>query len=355
MPVTVRLVDAWNQPIAGAEVWLEMPQFAPRQQWTNGIGEVEFDVVAGGHYRVTVRSTTFVADSRQLLRGARTTVFCMLRPEYCGSEGMTFPAFEDLSEPLKEVLGRSRAFGEELRRQREEASMREAGTPVAAALPEHVMPSVSGLEEQPLQSANVAPDVHAQMVYRQLDATQRATLLNLFVKMYAATLFSTYSVWQYVREVARIDVDRVHVHVWPELLATTKWAVGRPCWREVCGVLHDPLDENYELRISAKTEERKGNLQLTLFRHRNGRCTQVDADIDLEGLWHTHFREVVRNWRTGKRTQPGIVYQVLRWYQNLEPHRGFEVGHFVAKRGPWRAMAPMRGVCTAGGWRYGWQ
>ena len=74
----------------------------------------------------------------------------------------------------------------------------------------------------------------------------------------------------------------------------------------------------------------------------------MDADVDVEGLWHRHLREVLRNRLTGNKTHPGSVYQVLRWYQNIEPHRDFRVGYFVASRGPWRATLPVRGVCRRG-------
>lgn len=351
MPVTLRLVDAWHRPVAGVEVWLEIPQFAPRRQCSNGDGEVEFDVAAGGHYRVSIRSDLFFAESRRQVRGALTTVFCMVRPECCAPEEMRFPTFGDLCDSLKEVLERSRTFGAELRTAHRVASVHGAPEPVATLLPENVVRAGPRLEDRQLLAANIASDVDAARLYGQLEPAQRATLLNLFVKMYAVTI-SSYSVWKYVKEVTAIEEDRLYAHVYRQLLSATEWAIARsPCWSRVCGWLHDP-PKGYERKLSAKTKEKKGNLQLTLFQHRRREHIQVDADVDLEGLWHTHLGEVLRNRRTGNKTHPGIVYQLLRWYQNIEPHREFEVAHFVGSRGPWRAIPPVQGVCRRGVLQY---
>ena len=238
-------------------MWLELPQFAPRRQRSNGDGEAAFAVVAGGHYRVSVRSDAFVAEPRQLVRGARATVFCVLKPEYCAPERMRFPTFEDLCDPLKEVLQRSREFGARLRTTHEVASVQVAAEPVAASLPEGIVGAELGLENRQLPRAHLASDVDAAMLYCQLEAAQRAALLNLFVKMYAVTI-STHSVWNYVKEVAGIEVDRIHVHVFRQLLSATEWVVARsPCWNRVCGWLHDP-PENYRRILSAKTKREKG-------------------------------------------------------------------------------------------------
>ena len=180
--------------------------------------------------------------------------------------------------------------------------------------------------------AGVGCDELAAELYDGLGPVRRAMLLNLFVKMKATTV-ATKVVWDYIRELDKVEVDRVYAYVCPDLLGDVEGeATCNRRWQKVWGGLHD-APKGYGREVSAKTKDDKGNLQVTLFKHRAAwsTATQVDADIDLEGRWWKHVGEALRNHLTGSKTHPGIVYQVLLRYQGLEPHPDFEVSGLLKR------------------------
>ena len=371
MAITVKVVNAFGVAPAGRGcVCLEyqdrrivggrarLVKERKVKPWQND-GSAAFAAKPNRTYWVSIQSRRYIAEPRrQRVSGGETVeVFCLLKREQCPPEGMSFPAFGDLCRPLREMLEESRVLGEKLRHASTTASVQQASVAAAESLAVGVLDERRVLEAARLREGTIARDLDAAMLYCRLESIQRATLLNLFVKLYAVTI-SGRSIWRYVKEIDGIEADRLYAYVHPDLVdAVEGAAASSSCWNRVCGVLH-PAPEGYKRDLSAKTKEPKGNLQVTLFSHcRPGWiATRVDADIDLEGRWLAHSGEAIRNHLTGAKTHPGIVYQILRRYQDIRPHWGFEISHRLRSRttdGPWRTQLPMTGVCRGGKLEYG--
>ena len=318
-----------------------------RSTGTDERGQVTFTVRDGAPYYVTVKSPAFLTEPRRMpvRNAAAVVVRCLLRADHCPPQTMQFPAFESLSDGLKDVLKRSGVLAAKLQQGRQLPMLRAAAVPSATALPEAAVDTPQGIAGARPREAAVACDERAATLYRLLEPVQRAALLNLFVKMRAASVAAR-NVWDYVRELDRVEADRVHAYVCRHLVADIRAEMeGDNGWREVLGWLHE-APRNYRRALSAKTGDVKGNLQVTVFIHRRSEwnATQMDADIDLEGSWHRHLWEVLRNHVTGNKTHQGMVYQVLMWPpQRVEPHRHFQISHLLRHGGsnrPWVSEVP---------------
>lgn len=153
-------------------------------------------------------------------------------------------------------------------------------------------------------------------------------MLNLFAKMSRVQL-SGGSAWSYLRALESVEQDRIHVHADPQLLGDTLREVGPSHVFKTSFVLpwQHPAPKDHSRAASLKTHDDHGNLQLTIFTHRDGLSVQVDADIDEESGFE-HFVEATSNTLTRGKTEPGIIYQILRYYQpDLEPHPRFALAH----------------------------
>ena len=80
---------------------------------------------------------------------------------------------------------------------------------------------------------------------------------------------------------------------------------------EVSGALHKPHDKEFRLIKSFKTVKNAPVLQVTLWNYKDEWVAELDIDIK-KGVGH--WREVIGNHLTGRKTHPYIVNQLLAWY-----------------------------------------
>ena len=152
-------------------------------------------------------------------------------------------------------------------------------------------------------------------LYAALSDTQKAGLLNLFVKMSGRTLADGRSVWSFVERIYGVRPDRIFVDVQPGLRELVGSAVTPDIFREVPGSLHTP-PLGFGHAGSFKTAEPYGNLQLTFFSANDPPLSyKVDCDIDdAAGLGHAF--QVIRNWVTDGTTHPYDIHQILLYRQD---------------------------------------
>lgn len=140
---------------------------------------------------------------------------------------------------------------------------------------------------------------------------QRSGLLNLFAKMRSITVRDK-PLWSYVERLIRVEQDRIFVDM-AQVVAT--YVKELPLlFKDADDSLHTP-DAGYERAGSVKSQEARGNLQLSFSVAKDGAGSmRVDADID-EAAGLGHAGQVLRNWLTGGKTHPYDVHQILVTHQ----------------------------------------
>ena len=203
------------------------------------------------------------------------------------------------------------------------------GAPVVVQLyapidPEHVehptFPAWNDVPE-PLRSVLECSTVEevagcGRPLYEQLTSTQKAGMFNLYSKMTAFGFDEQRTVWSFVDRLYRIRADRVFVDVKPGLRDLVKSAVAEERFREVSGKLHEPPPGHTSCG-SFKTHERYGNLQLSFFvSHAEPLAFKVDADID-DAAGIGHVFQVIRNVVTKGTTHPYDIHEILVFRQEV--------------------------------------
>jgi hypothetical protein len=203
-------------------------------------------------------------------------IYCPIHPDHASAR---FPTFREADPELRRVLDRSRLV-------------------------------IDGVERS------------GEALYAALSDEQKAGLFNLFVKMRKVDVEDGRSVWSYVDEIYDVRRDRVYVNVQTELCELVKKTVTDGLFNEAPDKLHEP-PAGFVRSGSYKTDERRGNLQLSFF------CSQgqpvsfkVDADIDnAAGIGHTF--QVLRNFLTQETTHPYDIHQILVFSREVAP--GYEL------------------------------
>jgi len=189
-----------------------------------------------------------------------------------------FPAFQDLSDPIQQLLKRSSAV------------LAFEGTNGAA-------------------------------LFSALDDIRKAGFLNIAAKAQSALLANGKTVFRQVQQLLEVRGDRFFARVPKELREETKNSVDAGLFRAVDGSLHHP-PSGYTSAGSFKTEDRYGNLQLTFFM--NGSDCVADIDID-DAAGLEHLFQVVRNSITGRPTHPFNIHEILVFHQKIDPGYRFVV------------------------------
>ncbi len=183
-----------------------------------------------------------------------------------------FPAYEDLSEPARNLRGRSS--------------------------------KVLG------QAGNAGPDL-----YLNLDSIRRAGLLNVLAKAGRTLLANGRSVLAYLAEegseLLEIRGDRFFAAVPKELREEVKHSLAEETFEPAPDTLHTP-PKGFSRAGSFKTRDSYGNLQLTFFARGSRWVADIDID-DAAGLEHVF--QVVRNALTGAPTHPYDIHQILLAHQ----------------------------------------
>lgn len=149
--------------------------------------------------------------------------------------------------------------------------------------------------------------------YLALDDHQKAGLLNIACKARAEGLIDCFL------RVEKVQRDRIFV-----LVST---ALGRVIeardYNAVSGSLHTPPEGFHHLG-SYKSNDKFGNIQLTLFGKTGEQDVIADVDIDdAAGLRHAF--QVIRNHASGEPTHPYAIREILLGHQGLHPGYGLEV------------------------------
>ena len=189
-----------------------------------------------------------------------------------------FPAFQDLSDPIQQLLKRSQ--------------------------------TVLGFE-----------GTSGSALFGALDEIRKAGLLNIAAKAQSALLSNGKTVFPYVQQLLEVRGDRFFARVPKELREETKNSIDAGLFRAVDGSLHHP-PSGYTSAGSFKTEDRYGNLQLTFFM--NGSDCVADIDID-DAAGLEHLFQVVRNSITGRPTHPFNIHEILVFHQKIDPGYRFVV------------------------------
>ena len=156
-----------------------------------------------------------------------------------------------------------------------------------------------------------------EALYAALTNEQKAGLFNLFAKMRQVDFDSARTPWSFVERVYDVKQDRIFVDVQPDLCDVVKKTAASGLFYEAPSKLHEP-PPGFSSAGSYKTDERRGNLQLSFF------CSQgqpamfkVDADIDnAAGLGHAF--QVIGNFITQGMTHPYDIHEILVFRQEVD-------------------------------------
>ena len=158
-------------------------------------------------------------------------------------------------------------------------------------------------------------------LYKELDDSRRAGLLNIAAKANTTLLNNGRTVLSYVQEIKELRGDRFFTVVPKELREETKHSVADGLFRPVSGALHHP-PEGFDEAGSFKTNDLYGNLQLSFFMRDEDCVADIDID-DAAGL--AHVFQVLRNSLTGRPTHPYDIHEILLSHQKLDPLYSFVV------------------------------
>lgn len=252
-------------------------------------------------------------------------MLCMLEQ---GQVTPRFPDYVNLPKPLQDVLAASVKLDQASHADDRQLPMR--------ALEDRPLAEQHASAERRLPGRDAEHFAAGSRRFEALRPEQRAGLLNLFSKLNAVPLPDGSRPWSHVRELDKVERDRLHARVSPELhiqavraAASVAAGGGTPCFTPADGSLHKPPD-GYAFRHSFKTRERYGNLQLTFFAPEgNPLADFVDADVD-DAAGIEHAEQVIRN--EGRKiaralfgwfarnlpegtTHPYDIHQILRYHQ----------------------------------------
>jgi hypothetical protein len=152
-------------------------------------------------------------------------------------------------------------------------------------------------------------------LYKALDDTRRANVLNLTTKSAVTPLGDGKTVLPFIQTINEIRGDRFFVVAPKELRQETKNAAVAGLFNPAPDILHTP-PPGFDRAGSFKTPDKYGNLQLTFFL--NGDDLMVDIDIDpASGL--EHLFQVIEHTITGIQTHPYAVREILIAHQEIDP------------------------------------
>lgn len=180
-------------------------------------------------------------------------------------------------------------------------------------------------------------------------ALAKTSMLNLFIKMSTLSDPTTAGAssrrpwFSYVREIVAVDRDRMIATVDPAMQRSLEVI------QDNSDVIADYHGANPSLHkgnvpagytldgdlLSIKSEEKRGNVQLTLVPARDGANHPVlllDADIDRCGDLIGHFFEVAANWAGSGGTHPFDIHEYLRQESRIE-YPGRDFGYSLVPRG----------------------
>jgi hypothetical protein len=158
-------------------------------------------------------------------------------------------------------------------------------------------------------------------LYKELDDSRRAGLLNIAAKANTTRLNNGRTVLSYIQELKELRGDRFFTVVPKELREETKHSLADGLFRSVSGALHHP-PEGFSEAGSFKTNDLYGNLQLSFFMRGEDCVADIDID-DAAGL--AHVFQVLRNSLTGRPTHPYDIHEILLSHQKLDPLYSFLV------------------------------
>lgn len=163
------------------------------------------------------------------------------------------------------------------------------------------------------------PGLQGEDLYRALDDSRKAGLLNLYAKM-SATVFrlpTPKNAFAYVKSFTRLRGDRFFAHVDKTLRDEIKNSQTYKLFHKQPGAAHQPPPK-YQLVDSYKTLEKYGNLQVTFFNNPETLDYIADVDIDdAQGI--EHIFQVVDHFVTGNETNPFEIHEILLAYQKIDP------------------------------------
>ncbi|HEV7398059.1 MAG TPA: hypothetical protein VGN86_16225 [Pyrinomonadaceae bacterium] len=154
-----------------------------------------------------------------------------------------------------------------------------------------------------------------QGLYEALDDVRRAGLLNIAVKTQNTHYSNGRTALSYVQQITQMRGDRFFAVVPKEFRDETKHSVVEGLFKTADELLHKP-PEGFIRDDSFKTHDHYGNLQLSFFS--KGDEYAADIDIDDAGGFE-HFFQVLKNFLSGKPTDPYNIHEILLGTQDLDP------------------------------------
>lgn len=153
---------------------------------------------------------------------------------------------------------------------------------------------------------------HRSMEAPAVEDKKQACLLNLREASYAVPLGGhRLSEWIDWKDPLKLQQDRGWFRVLEDSPMSFYHALlSTGVMKEVPADLHRPHSPNFELVESFKTKNRAPVLQVTLWHNKDEWVAELDIDLQ-RGMGH--WREVVKNHLTGKKTNPYLVNQLLAW------------------------------------------
>lgn len=146
----------------------------------------------------------------------------------------------------------------------------------------------------------------------------RAGFRNLWAKLCNTEVARGLALSLFVREVVRVQSDRIWIEAAPTLFQEVDAAaVEGERFERASGLLHSYSAPRLG---SFKTCDRYGSLQLTFFGQHGSAIVEADLD-EAKGIGHLF--QVLRNALPGVATDPYDLHQILTFHQKLEP--GYEL------------------------------
>lgn len=189
-------------------------------------------------------------------------------------------------------------------------------------------PKYQDLDFQPLLNSSEKvlgfAGLSSEDLYKELDATRRAGLLNITTKCRATPLANGKTVLGYIQVLHELRGDRFFATAPKELREEVKHSVADGLFDRADGSLHHPPAgfDGFSAAGSFKTGESAGNLQLTFFMKGDNCLVDIDID-DAGGLGHVF--QVLRNFLTGRQTHPFDIHEILVYRQKLDPGYSFVI------------------------------
>ena len=155
-------------------------------------------------------------------------------------------------------------------------------------------------------------------LYKLLDNPRKAGFFNIVAKAKNTFFSNGKTVFDHILQLTELRGDRFFAVVDQELEVDIKNSVADDLFHEASDALHDP-PEGFDKKGSFKTDDRYGNLQVSLFAKEGEWRADIDID-DAGGLEHVF--QVARNTLTGRPTHPYDIHEILLIHQGINP--GYE-------------------------------